>query len=79
MITRFGSLFAGHVDPDDHGLDATPVNDRWLPNERLVTVFDKATRIAQLMDKRGYDVFWMAEHHFQREGYEVIPNILGTG
>ena len=76
MITRFGSLFAGHVDLEDHGLDATPVNDRWLPNERLLTVFDKATRIAQLMDRRGYDVFWMAEHHFQREGYEVIPNIL---
>jgi alkanesulfonate monooxygenase SsuD/methylene tetrahydromethanopterin reductase-like flavin-dependent oxidoreductase (luciferase family) len=76
MITRFGSLFAGHVDLDDHGLAATPVNDRWLPNERLVTVFDKATHIAQLMDRRGYDVFWMAEHHFQREGYEVIPNIL---
>jgi alkanesulfonate monooxygenase SsuD/methylene tetrahydromethanopterin reductase-like flavin-dependent oxidoreductase (luciferase family) len=76
MISRFGSLFAGHVDLDDHGLDATPVNDRWLSNERLLTVFDKATRIAQLMDRRGYDVFWLAEHHFQREGYEVIPNIL---
>ena len=76
MITRFGSLFAGHVDLDDHGLAATPVNDRWLPNERLLGVFDKATRIAQLMDRRGYDVFWLAEHHFQREGYEVIPNIL---
>src|SRR5262245_25440096 len=76
MITRFGSLFAGHVDLDDHGLSATPVNDRWLPNERLLGVFDKTTRIAQLMDRRGYDVFWLAEHHFQREGYEVIPNIL---
>jgi alkanesulfonate monooxygenase SsuD/methylene tetrahydromethanopterin reductase-like flavin-dependent oxidoreductase (luciferase family) len=76
MITRFGSLFAGHVDLDDHGLEATPVNDRWLPNERLLTVFDKATRIAQLMDRTGFDVFWLAEHHFQREGYEVIPNIL---
>src|SRR6266568_1437608 len=76
MITRFGSLFAGHVDLDDHGLDATPVNDRWLPNERLVTVFDKATSIAQLLDRNDYDVFWLAEHHFQREGYEVIPNIL---
>jgi alkanesulfonate monooxygenase SsuD/methylene tetrahydromethanopterin reductase-like flavin-dependent oxidoreductase (luciferase family) len=76
MITRFGSLFAGHVDLDDHGLAATPVNDRWLSNERLLTVFDKATRIVQLMDRRGYDVFWLAEHHFQREGYEVVPNIL---
>ena len=76
MITRFGSLFAGHVDLEDHGLSATAVNDRWYPNEHLLTVFDKATRIAQLMDRSGYDVFWMAEHHFQREGYEVIPNIL---
>ena len=58
MITRFGSLFAGHVDLDDHGLDATPVNDRWLPNERLLTVFDKATRIAKLLDKQRYDVFY---------------------
>ena len=76
MITRFGSLYAGHVDLDGHGLDATPVNERWLPDEQLVTVFDKATAIATLMDRTGYDVFWLAEHHFQREGYEVIPNIL---
>jgi alkanesulfonate monooxygenase SsuD/methylene tetrahydromethanopterin reductase-like flavin-dependent oxidoreductase (luciferase family) len=76
MITKFGSLYAGHVDFDDHGLGATRVNDRWLPDERLVTTFDKATRIAQLMDRTNYDVFWMAEHHFQREGYECIPNIL---
>ena len=34
MITRFGSLYAGHVDLDGHGLDATPVNERWLPDER---------------------------------------------
>ena len=76
MITKFGSLFAGHVDLDDIGLDGTPVNDRFLPNERLVTVFDKSTAIATLMDRLGYDVFWMAEHHFQPEGYECIPNIL---
>ncbi|HEY3060569.1 MAG TPA: LLM class flavin-dependent oxidoreductase [Chloroflexota bacterium] len=76
MITTFGSLYAGHVDLDNLGLDGTPVNDRWLPDERLVTVFDKATDIALLMERTGYDVFWLAEHHFQREGYEVIPNIL---
>ena len=76
MITKFGSLFAGHVDLDDLGLDATPVNDRWLPDERLTEVFDKAAAIAELMDWTGYDTFWLAEHHFQREGYECIPNIL---
>ena len=24
----------------------------------------------------GYNAFWMAEHHFQREGTECIPNVL---
>ena len=76
MITKFGSLFAGHVDLEDLGFDATPVNDRWLSDEHLATVFDKTIAIAQLMDRNGYDTFWMAEHHFQREGYECIPNIL---
>jgi alkanesulfonate monooxygenase SsuD/methylene tetrahydromethanopterin reductase-like flavin-dependent oxidoreductase (luciferase family) len=76
MISRFGSLFAGHVDFDDIGLDATPVNERWLSDAHLATVFDKAVAIARAMDRLGYDTFWLAEHHFQREGYECIPNLL---
>jgi alkanesulfonate monooxygenase SsuD/methylene tetrahydromethanopterin reductase-like flavin-dependent oxidoreductase (luciferase family) len=28
------------------------------------------------MEAFGYDILWLAEHHFQREGYECIPNIL---
>ncbi len=76
MINRFGSLFAGHIDLDDMGFDATPANDRFYSNERLATVFDKTDTIATTMDKKGYDTFWMAEHHFQREGYECIPNLL---
>ena len=28
------------------------------------------------MDRLGYSTFWMAEHHFQPEGYECIPNVL---
>ena len=76
MINRFGSLFAGHIDLDDMGFDATPANDRFYSNERLATVFDKTDAIAKTMDKKGYSTFWMAEHHFQREGYECIGNLL---
>ncbi len=76
MITKFGSLFAGHVDLDDLGFDATPANDRWLSDEYLATVFDKSEAIARVLDREGYETFWLAEHHFQREGYECIPNIL---
>ena len=32
--------------------------------------------MAVLMDGLGYNAFWMAEHHFQREGTECIPNVL---
>lgn len=76
MITEFGSLFAGHVDLDNIGLDGTPVNDRWLSDEHLATVFDKTESIVKLMDRLGYGTFWAAEHRFQREGYECIPNLL---
>ena len=31
---------------------------------------------AKQMDGLGYDTFWMAEHHFQPEGTECIPNLL---
>ena len=76
MITTFDSMFAGHVDMEDVGYAGTAVNDRRFQNEHLVSVFDKAQAIALLMDRLDYDTLWMAEHHFQREGYECIPNVL---
>jgi len=76
MITKFDSLYAGHIDMDNVGYAGTAVNDRRFPNEHLVTTFDKAQAMAQLMDRLGYDTFWTAEHHFQYEGYECIPNVL---
>ena len=76
MIIKFGSLFAGHVDFDDMGFDATPVNERRLSDEKLATVFDKTEAIVLKMEELGYDTFWSAEHHFQHEGYECIPNLL---
>ena len=76
MITKFGTLFAGHVDLDNMGLDGTPVNDRWLDDGRLASVFDKTEAIVLKLEELGYDTFWSAEHHFQREGYECIPNLL---
>jgi alkanesulfonate monooxygenase SsuD/methylene tetrahydromethanopterin reductase-like flavin-dependent oxidoreductase (luciferase family) len=76
MITKFDSLYAGHVDMDDIGYGGTAVNSRVFSNEHLVTTFAKARSLARLLDRCGYDTFWLAEHHFQREGYECIPNVL---
>ena len=76
MITKFDSLYAGHVDMDNVGYEGTAVNDRSFSDEHLATAFDKGIAIAQLLDRWGYDTFWMAEHHFQPEGYECLPNLL---
>ena len=76
MITKFDSLYAGHVDMTNVGYGGTAVNDRVFDNDHLSTVFDKTAAIATTMDKNGYDTMWMAEHHFQPEGYECLPNLL---
>ena len=76
MITKFTTVYAGHVDFPDHGQDATPANERRFTNEQLAGVYEKTEAIAKTMDRLGYDMLWMAEHHFQHEGYEALPNIL---
>ena len=76
MITKFDSLYAGHVDMTDIGYGGTAVNDRKFGNDHLMTVYSKAEAIAKTLDTNGFDTMWMAEHHFQPEGYECIPNLI---
>jgi alkanesulfonate monooxygenase SsuD/methylene tetrahydromethanopterin reductase-like flavin-dependent oxidoreductase (luciferase family) len=76
MITKFSVLYVGQIELDNIGRDGTPANDRRYPNERLIEAFWTARDIAQTMDELGFDCLWMAEHHFQREGYEVFPNLI---
>ena len=47
-----------------------------IPTTSSPETFEWAVDFAQLLDTLGYDEFWMAEHHFQPEGYECIPNLL---
>ncbi|MCE2405134.1 MAG: LLM class flavin-dependent oxidoreductase [Dehalococcoidia bacterium] len=80
MISSFSVMTMGQVlQGDGIGFDGIPANDRWYPNERLVEAFDMTLETAQLMEGLGYDTLWMAEHHFQREGYECVPNLLMLG
>jgi alkanesulfonate monooxygenase SsuD/methylene tetrahydromethanopterin reductase-like flavin-dependent oxidoreductase (luciferase family) len=76
MISKFATVYPGHIDLPDHGQNATPANKRRFSNSELVTVFAKTDAIATAMDRQGWDTLWLAEHHFQHEGYEVIPNLL---
>ena len=76
MITRFATVYPGHIDLPDHGQNATPANERRFSNAELAGVFGKTERVAALLDRQGWHTLWLAEHHFQHEGYEVIPNLL---
>ena len=79
MIKDFSVLYVGNIDLDNVGLDGTPADDRRYSNERLMESLHTAKLIAQLMDDLGFYALWMAEHHFQREGYEAIPNLMMMG
>ena len=79
MIKNFSVLYVGNIDLDDVGSDGTPADERRYPNERLMQSMDTATQVARLMDELGFYALWMAEHHFQREGYETIPNLILMG
>src|ERR1700758_1312536 len=79
MIKRFHALYVGQIALDNIGLNGTPANDRRYSNERLSEVFFTARDVARVMDEEGYYAFWTAEHHFQREGYECLPNLIQLG
>ena len=76
MFRNFSASYAGHVVDDNLGFQGTPANDRRYSNERLAQAFGWALDFSQHLEALGFDEFWMAEHHFQTEGYECIPNLL---
>ncbi|HSF06216.1 MAG TPA: LLM class flavin-dependent oxidoreductase [Methylomirabilota bacterium] len=76
MISKFSVLYVGQIELDHVGKDGTPADERRYPNERFAEVYGTARDIARTMDDLGYYCLWTAEHHFQREGYEVFPNLI---
>jgi alkanesulfonate monooxygenase SsuD/methylene tetrahydromethanopterin reductase-like flavin-dependent oxidoreductase (luciferase family) len=78
MLKNFSVLYAGHVlEGDGIGFDGVPANDRWYSNEQCARAFDISADLAQHMESLGYDILWLAEHHFQREGMNVSPTSCG--
>src|SRR4051795_9562180 len=76
MITKFDSSYYGTVDMENLGYKGTPTNERNYSQQQLGAAMHKTVSYAQCMDERGYNTLWMAEHHFQPEGTELIPNLL---
>ncbi len=79
MIKRFSVLYVGQIDLDNVGAEGTPADERRYTNQQLVQGYDNAVALAKHMDGLGFYCLWTAEHHFQREGYEVFPNLILLG
>jgi alkanesulfonate monooxygenase SsuD/methylene tetrahydromethanopterin reductase-like flavin-dependent oxidoreductase (luciferase family) len=73
---KIGAFFFGGVEMDDAGPGAPAPMDRRYTNEQCMKATLDYVNSAIEADRLGYDSFWTTEHHFQYEGYEIIPNGL---
>jgi len=73
---RVGVFLFGGVEMPDAGLAGTPPLDRRYDNAAVDHAHRELLACGELAERLGYDSFWLTEHHFQHEGYEVVPNGL---
>ena len=71
---QHGVFLFGCVEMDDAGAGPPAPTDRRYTQKQM---WHAATRMLDMgvrAEELGFDTFWLTEHHFQHEGYEVIPN-----
>ena len=73
---RVGVFMFGGVEMADAGLAGTPPLERRYGQAAIDHAHHELLACGQLSEQLGYDSFWLTEHHFQHEGYEVVPNGL---
>jgi alkanesulfonate monooxygenase SsuD/methylene tetrahydromethanopterin reductase-like flavin-dependent oxidoreductase (luciferase family) len=73
---QIGVFLFGNVDMPDAGHGGTEPQDRRYGQADFVKQYDDCFAYAAAAESLGYDAVWLTEHHFQHEGYEVVPNTL---
>lgn len=76
---RTGIFLFGGVEMDDAGAGPPAPTDRRYGAKEVWRATEQILETGVLCDQLGFDSFWLTEHHFQYEGYEVVPNGLMTG
>ena len=63
----------------DAGSDSVTPTSRRYDNDAVIECYRNLVEWAHTADSLGYDTMWLTEHHFQYEGYEVLPNLILFG
>ena len=76
---QVGLFLLGAVPMPDAGPGDPQPTARRASNELVWETTERLVDVGCAADRLGYDYFFLTEHHFQHEGYEVIPNAIMTG
>ena len=76
---RTGIFLFGGVEMDDAGAGPPAPTDRRYNSKQVWEATERILDMGVLSDRLGFDSFWLTEHHFQYEGYEVVPNGIQIG
>jgi alkanesulfonate monooxygenase SsuD/methylene tetrahydromethanopterin reductase-like flavin-dependent oxidoreductase (luciferase family) len=76
---RVDCNFYGSVPMSDAGNHGPHPTDRRYGSADFLACYENLAHWAQTLDVLGYDTMWLTEHHFQYEGYEVVPNLIQFG
>ena len=76
---RVDTNFFCTVPMPDAGDPSISPTDRRYGNDAVIECYRNLVEWARTADQLGYDTMWLTEHHFQFEGYEVLPNLIMFG
>jgi alkanesulfonate monooxygenase SsuD/methylene tetrahydromethanopterin reductase-like flavin-dependent oxidoreductase (luciferase family) len=76
---RVDANFFGTVPMPDAGDPNIKATDRRYDNNAVIACYDNMLHWAKTAEATGFDTMWLTEHHFQHEGYEVLPNLIMFG
>ncbi len=74
-----GAFFFGGVEMENPGPGPPAPTDRRYSQKEMWYAATRMLDMGVAAEKYGYDSFWLTEHHFQYEGYEVVPNAMMFG
>ncbi|MEZ5258396.1 MAG: LLM class flavin-dependent oxidoreductase [Ilumatobacteraceae bacterium] len=71
---REGVFVFGGVEFDDAGAGPPAPMDRRYDARTIWATTERLLQLGVTAEQTGFDSYWYTEHHFQYEGYEVLPN-----